>query len=579
MRLTKHAARGLALVAALALTATACGGEPTANRGGGGGGGATAVGQGTRGGTLKLLNIADFEHIDPQRVYVSNALNFTERLLTRMLTTYKSEPGPGGSEIVPDLATDLGRSSNGAKTWEFTLKDGVKWEDGSPITCEDIKYGISRTFSDQITEGPQYARNYLAVDRNAQGDVVYKGPYVAGPNGGFDRAVVCKDQKTIQFNLAIPVGDFNYTVTLPAFSGVPKAKDKGPQYDRSVVASGPYKIESYTPKRSLVLTRNDQWDQATDPVRKAYPDRIEVTMGLDPAVIDQRLVADAPADQTAIQNDSEIQPENLARVLNDPNLKRRTVSGFDGSDWYMSINTKKVTNIKVRQAIQAAVNRRPYLTALGGPNEGEYAYSHITPVLKSHKKFPFPPPPGVPPEGDQNRARQLMQESGAPTPYALRLDVANRPARTKAAAAIKEALDAVGFRVTINPLGPDGYYTLIGKAAASGELIYAGWGPDWPNGSSVIPPLYEEVLPEGNQNFAQLEDPEIDRLIKQAANTTDLNKQAQLWGDLDQKIILDKAAVVPLHYGRTNQLFGSKVKGAYLHAFFGEIDLATLSVA
>ena len=63
-----------------------------------------------------------------------------------------------------DLATDTGTASNGAKTWKFTLKDGVKWQDGKAITCEDFKYGASRVFAtDVITGGPNYILSYLDV--------------------------------------------------------------------------------------------------------------------------------------------------------------------------------------------------------------------------------------------------------------------------------------------------------------------------------------------------------------------------------------------------------------------------------
>ncbi|MDQ1641848.1 MAG: peptide/nickel transport system substrate-binding protein [Actinomycetota bacterium] len=563
MTLRKNAVRLAAGGAVLALTATACGG------GGGSSSSTKSSGapKGDKGGTLNVLLIADFEHLDPQRNYVSSALNFGSRLLTRSLTGYASVPGPNGSQLVPDLATDLGKPSDGNKTWTFTLKDGVKFEDGSAIKCADVKYGVERSMSDQITAGPQYAKQYLV------GGDKYVGPYKDGGKG-LD-SIQCTDDKTIVFKLNKAIGDFNYTTSLPTFSPVPKAKDTNIKYDDHPVSTGPYKIQSYARQKSLVLVRNENWDPETDTIRKAYPDKIVATFGLDPAVIDQRLIADAPQDQTAIMLDSSIQAENLASVLNDPNLKKRTAAGLDGFVRYLAINTVKVKDLKVRQAIEYAINKESYRGTRGGADAGDYATGTITPVMKSHKDFNVY---DAPPTGDPAKAKGLLTSANA-MGFKLKIDFANTPTNAKSGAAFKEALDKAGFKTTLNPINPDTYYDVIGKPKTQNELSLAGWGPDWPNGSSVIPPLFDgkQIVPEGNQNFAQLNDPEVQAKIAAANNETDLTKQAALWGDLDE-LIMQKAAVVPLIYGKTNQIAGSKVKNVYLHAFYGELDMAALAV-
>ena len=155
------------------------------------------------------------------------------RPLSRSLTSYKlSTNDEEANTLVPDLATDTGTPSNGATPGSFTLREGATWQDGSPVTCEDVKYGVSRTFAtDVITDGPQYAVAYLDIPKDKDGASVYKGPYVTKNNdtAAFDKAVVC-DGQTITFNLAQAVPDFNYTVTL-GFSPVPKAADTGEKYD------------------------------------------------------------------------------------------------------------------------------------------------------------------------------------------------------------------------------------------------------------------------------------------------------------------------------------------------------------
>lgn len=573
MTLLATRAQKVAVVGAcIALAVTACGGSSK--------GTSTNAPTGKKGGTLFLINDADFEHIDPQRTYVSNALNFTERFMNRTLVTYKSVPGPSGSELVPDMATDLGKASDGNKTWKFTFKDGLKWQDGSAVTCQDFKYGLSRSFAaGVITDGPTYAQSYLKLDLLPDGSPVYQGPYKAGPNGGFDDAVKCQG-KTITFKLARAIGDFNYTVSLPQFAAVPQAKDTKAQYDNNVVSNGPYKIEKYDRNKQLVMTRNPNWSAKTDTVRKAYPDKIVVKMGADANVIDDQFINDTGDAKTGIQNSTTVQPQNLDRVLTNPTLRKRAVNGFDGFSLYVAINTQKVKDLKVRQAINYAVNLETYRGALGGKEYGDYATGSITPALKSHKKFDVYGTTKNP-TGDPAKAASLLKEAGVTTPYPLKFDFRNRPATAKAAAAVQEALQRNNnFKVTLNPIPSKQYYATIGKKATAGDIMTSGWGPDWPNGSSVIPPLFSGplALVEGTSNYSQLKDPKIDEMIDKANKTTDLTKQAKLWGDIDEAIV-KTGATVPTVWSKTTQMFGSGVKGAFLHSFYGEIDVNALSVA
>ncbi|MDQ6874412.1 MAG: ABC transporter substrate-binding protein, partial [Actinomycetota bacterium] len=141
MTLMRNSAKAAATGLAVALVAAACGG----GGGGKGGSGTTADTKGVKGGTINLLESGDFEHLDPARNYVNDSLDFS-RLIYRSLTTFKAVPGLAGTEVVGDLATDTGTPSDGGKTWKFTLRSGLKYEDGSAITAQDVKYGVERAF-------------------------------------------------------------------------------------------------------------------------------------------------------------------------------------------------------------------------------------------------------------------------------------------------------------------------------------------------------------------------------------------------------------------------------------------------
>ncbi len=116
----------------LAATLAACGGDD----GGAGGGGEQAGAHRRRAGwyDLPICETSVTEHLDPQRIYVGRDISNLGRLVYRGLVTFPAgETDPAkGTTPVPDLATDTGTSNDDATEWQFTVKDGAKWQDGEP---------------------------------------------------------------------------------------------------------------------------------------------------------------------------------------------------------------------------------------------------------------------------------------------------------------------------------------------------------------------------------------------------------------------------------------------------------------
>ena len=168
-----------AVASAGMLALAACGGGES-------GGEPSSQGAGAqKGGTLTFLTSAEkLQHLDPTRAYTGEDLAFINGYLGRTLTAYTLSPdSESATKLVGDLATDTGTPSNGGKDWAFTLRDGVKWQDGTDVTCADVKYGVSRTFAQTvITDGPTYALVLLDIPKDAEGNPTYKGPYEAAKN-------------------------------------------------------------------------------------------------------------------------------------------------------------------------------------------------------------------------------------------------------------------------------------------------------------------------------------------------------------------------------------------------------------
>lgn len=583
------ASRALAVSVTAMLVVAACGGSsPTTAPTAGGPaptGGTTATtaptAGPTAGGTITMLTQAEqFDQVDPQRVYTGEDLAFFGGLTMRSLISYIYSPDPKqGTSITPDMATDLGTATNGGKTWSFTLRDGVTWQDGTDVTCDDIKYGVSRTFAtDVINQGPTYAIAYLDIPVDAKGASMYKGPYKADAAGQalYDKAVTCNG-KTITFNLSKPVADFNYTVTL-GFSPVRKADDTGETYGTVapyVTATGPYKVDSYTTGNGgkMVLVRNTNWKQSSDPIRTALPDKWEVDFGIDPKVIDQRLMTPSGDDETAIDYGG-IQPENLATIFADsktanPDYVGRAFSDYDPYARYYWVNVNKVPNVKVRLAMAVALDRDAIRLNIGGAFAGDFADGFVKPNIGADyaptgfwtASGPFGE--DVPNNGDPE-AKQLIADSGAAAPT-LVFNFPDTPTNQKTAAIVISSLAKAGITVTPAPLPSGTYYSTVFDPAKSGDFGTGGWGADWPNASTVLPDLFTQV---GGWDLSQVDDAQFNADAQTALSTLDRTAQEGLWQALN-KTAVDNVYAIPTFFGVAQDIGGTKVGGLYRWPAYG----------
>ena len=239
-----------------------------------------------KGGTLRMAITEKWDSTDPADTYYGLSWNLI-RNYVRPLTTFKAAPGKAGTEVVPDLAETLGVPSDDAKTWTYKIRKGVKFEDGTPVTSKDVKYGVARSLDKAtFTQGPTYFNDFLLdVPKDFS-------PYKDKALAGLAKAIETPDDQTIVFHLNKPFAGFDYFAQLPSTSPVPQAKDTGTKYQLHPMSTGPYKFESNDPNKGIVLVRNDQYDPATDPNsgRKALPDKITVDYNVNQADIDNRPV-------------------------------------------------------------------------------------------------------------------------------------------------------------------------------------------------------------------------------------------------------------------------------------------------
>lgn len=541
-----------------------------------GGGGSPAPGTsgappsgGQAGGTITMLTHNEqFDQVDPQRAYTGEDLAFFGATIQRSLTAYTYSPDAetANGTLVGDLASDTGTPNEDATDWTFQLRGNGLWQDGTPVTCEDIRYGVSRTWAtDVISGGPTYASQYLDVPDD------YPGPYTANDKqqADFDKAIDCSES-SITFHLKLSVPDFNYTVTL-GFSPVKEDADKGESYgtQANYLSNGPYIISEYETGQGgrMVLDRNDQWSTEMDGgYRKAYPDQWIVLFGLDEKVIDQRMLAGTGDDATAVQREG-IEPENLPTVFTDPDtvspqFEGRAFSEFDPYSSYLWIRTDKVPNEKIRQAMAVALDREALQLNAGGVFAGELGDGVIKPNIgQDYAETGWATDlfgEAIPPAGNPELAQKLIQESGVPAPT-LTYDYAQSPTGDQSAAIIKSSLEKAGFTIKPNAIEAGQYYTIVFDDEKAHEFGASGWGPDWPNASTIIPPLFTDA---GGFNLSRVHDEDFVKQTQDALGILDRAEQATAWQELNKEA-MKRAYVIPTVFGLDQRLAGTKIQPAY----------------
>ena len=540
------------------------------------GGAAGASAKPVIGGTLYFITHSEnFNHADPGRNYTGQDLAFFNSYLQRNLVMYKPVAGAAGSSLVGDLATNSGIPSKSAKVWKFTLRPGVLWEDGTKITCADVKYGTSRTFAtDVITDGPSYARDYLNIPTNADGTSQYAGPYKKTGQALFNKAVTCsKDNRTVTFNLKRSVSDFNYATSYPLFGPVKASKDTGDKYDLNPQSSGPYKIAKYTFNGEMNLVRNAKWSKASDPIRTPYPDNITVRFGLNEDVRDQIMLNDQIPNTINLDG---LQPVNNQTFFNNPATAVRGMNKYDVYVRYYAMNVSPgfLDCLDIRKAIFYAWNVQSLIDLAGGikfygvPGDGP-----IKPVLG----LDYAPTkgnihdPNYKLDGNVAYAKSFLDKAkvSCPALYArvtdptkgIVIDTTNGSGAKKAAVLINSALKLAGIAVNFNFLPAGSFYSIVQDPTKSHDMARVGWGQDWANASTVIPPLFikgsDFALSKAwnDPNY-----PAFKALADKAGAETNRLKQAAMWKQLSQ-IVMDNVWISTPIFSKSQFEWGSKVGG------------------
>jgi peptide/nickel transport system substrate-binding protein len=528
--------------AALAVLAAGCGSSSkkssssttTLSSGGTGGTGNSVVGTGTfnngsstKGGTYTVgwENSFGFtNNFDPTGEYLGNAWGLYSNLMLRSLVGYRHQPGAAGNLLVGDLASSVPVPTDGGLTYTYHLRSGVKF--GPPvsraITSKDVAYAMNRLANPN--DGGQYSFYYTVIkgwDAVANG----KAKTVSG--------ITTPDNSTIVFHLTKQTGDFNRRMSMPATAPIPSEvgscfEGKPGDYGRDVVSSGPYMFQGADAVKlpcsalkpmsgfdgangsHIVLVRNPNYDQSTDPYRKNFINTFKFLVNSNADDIFAKVQAGQYDDEVSTPT-----PKTIRQYATTPSLKPKMIPNVGDRTNYLSMNVTQppFDDVHVRKAMNWITDKAALQKAWGGPIPGSIATHIVPPVLYNNGLTEYDPYSTPNEAGDLAKAQAEMKQSkydpghtGKCTASACKnvLMIADTRSVDKTMVPILQA-DAAKIGITYTVRSINGAYPTIQTPAKNIPIAERpSWGKDYADPYTFFAELFDSgaIIKSGNTNYS-----------------------------------------------------------------------------
>jgi peptide/nickel transport system substrate-binding protein len=479
---------------------------------------------GKEGGTLKGAYTSFPDYMDPQLSYTAEGWTTMYNTYIPLLT-YAHASGEAGSQVVPGLAEALPKITNGGKTYKLTMRKGLKYSNGTPVKASDFQNAVERMY--KVNSGGSFFYD----------DIVGATEFAKTKKGHITGIKTDDATGEITIDLVSPRGTFTNELALMFVAPVPPDTPDKDQSPNPPPATGPYEITQSDPGRSWTLERNPQWDKNN---AKIMPD-------LPGGHIDK-------FDIQVIRNESsqvnDIEQGKLNWMFNPPPSDRyaQVKAQYDGtqfrveptiSTYYFWMNTQKAPfdDPKVRQAVNYAVDP----AALERIYAGQLAPTQqiLPPGMPGYKKFELYP-------HDMNKAKQMFQQAN-PADKDITVWTDAESPNNDAGTYYQDILNKLGFNAQLKILNPDNYFTIIGNAKTPDlDTGWSDWFEDYPHPSDFFDPLLngENIAPVNNNNFANMDDPELNAKINELAKQDLGSSQKSQYAALD-KSYMEQAPWAP----------------------------------
>ncbi len=555
MKKSKMVGAGAVSVLAMAALAAGCGGS--SNSAGGSSTDTTATTPTTTGGTARYALQSDVDYTDPALAYYSASWNIEYATCAKLLN-YPDTAGIPGATLQPEVAESMPVVSNGDKTYTFTVRKGFRFSppSGGEVTAMTFKKVIERDLS-KVMNSP--AQSFA-------GDIVGAKAFTDGTANEVTGVKV--DGNKISISLVRPAADFPSRIAMPFFCAVPEDTPIDANGVVAPAAAGPYYIKSRTPNRQIVLARNPNYggERTTTLDRMIFEVGVPATASL---LDTQSNVTDWIADglpPTAHQSlareygpTSQAAKDGKQRYFVSPSLSFR----------YLALNTSRplFSNVKLRQAVQYAINR-PALLAQRGAYAGQPTDQYL--------------PPGVPGYVDENiyplngpDVKKAKELAGNIREKAIMYTCDKSPC-PETAAIVKENLKAIGITVEVRQFSRAIQFSKEGTKGEPFDIAFEGWQADYPDPYDFLNVLLDgrTIKDANNVNFSYLNDPAVNAKLDAAAATTGSDRAAS-YAKLDAELVRDVSPLVAWGIDNDRDFFSDKVGCILHHPVYG-IDIATM---
>ena len=491
---------------------------------------------GGSGGAITVAYQNDIATLDPAIGYDWQNWSIIKSLFSRLL-----DYEPGTTNLVPDLATEMPKISADGKTFEFSLRDDVKFHNGRLLVAEDVKYSIERAVNPKTqSPGAGFFASIDGFDAASAG----KSTDISG--------ITVNSPTSITFKLSRPDATFLHVMAINFASVVPKedAEKFGPDFGKNPVGSGAFKFTSWALGQKLTLDKN------TDYYREGLPklDQINFEVGVDPTVALQRL----KNNEVDVLGDSIPAANYIAEKENSDN-EGLIIEGGQLQTGYVTLNVKikPLNNVKVRQAVNHAIDKDRIVQILNG--RADAANQPLPPSMPGYdtgyKGFAY----------DVAKAKALLAEAGLANGFSTELWTSNTDPNPRIAQSIQEDLAKVGIKASIKSLAQANVIEAGGSGKA--PMVWSGgmaWIADFPDPSNFWGPILGcgGAVP-GGWNWSQYCNKTLDAEAVKADAMTDpakADERQKLWGSVFTRA-MDEAPWVPIFNEKRITMKSSRLGG------------------
>lgn len=490
---------------------------------------------GKQGGTLNVSFAAAPDYLDPQLSYTAEGWSAMYNTYLPLLT-YAHADGEEGSEVVPALAEDLPEIGDDGRTYELTLRDGLRYSDGTPVKASDFKATVERLFEVESGGLPFFT------------DIVGAEDFLEGKAESIEGIETDDATGEIAIRLVAPRGTFVNELGMPFVALVPAGTPAEDQTPNPPPATGPYAIVDSDPGRGWSYERNPQWERNNADLMPDLPgghvDRIEAEVVRNQATQvndveqgDTNWMFDAlPADRVA---------EVRARYEGTQYREESSISTYF---FWMNTTQPPFDDLEVRQAVNHALDPEALERIYAG--EIKFGQQILPPGMPGHEQLDLYP-------YDMAKAKALVAEAD-PADREITVWTLNISPNDDAGAYLQDVLRKLGFDAKLKTVNADNYFTVIGNTSNPDlDTGWANWFEDYPHPNDFFQPLLagSSIAPTNNSNFAQFDDPKLNERIEELSAQQLGPEQEEQYAELDREY-MEQAPWAP--YGnRTLSLFVS----------------------